>query len=77
MARNALGIVTRMGHDLGHGCEAIEPGPVGKRPVFSSISSEKKPGKTELFIRLKTANVCYLVFICGDLADNLTILYIV
>jgi hypothetical protein len=30
--RDALGIVTRMGCDLGHSCEAIEPASVGKRP---------------------------------------------
>jgi hypothetical protein len=26
-------IVTRMGHDLGHGSAGIEPGPEGKRPA--------------------------------------------
>jgi len=33
---SAQGIVTRMGHDLGHGGEAIEPGPAGMRPVSGS-----------------------------------------
>lgn len=34
---SAQGIVTRMGHDLGHGGEAIEPGPVGMRPEVLNL----------------------------------------
>lgn len=33
--RDALGIVTRMGGDLGLRGGAIEPGPEGKRPAYS------------------------------------------
>lgn len=30
-----------MGHDLGHGCEAIEPGPEGKRPALNHLLNPK------------------------------------
>jgi hypothetical protein len=36
----ASGIVTRMGHDLGHGGEAIEPGAVRQTPEVLALSAD-------------------------------------
>ena len=57
MARNALGIVTRMGHDLGHGREVIEPGPVGKRPVFSGYLEASKIDATNTLFPNKNSAI--------------------
>lgn len=54
MARNALGIVTRMGHDLGHGGKAIEPGPEGKRLALKALTATKTTSTTAKIIATKT-----------------------
>lgn len=42
-----------MGHDLGHGCEAIEPGPEGKRPALNHLLNSK----TGVFLKHQSATI--------------------